>query len=212
MSEPITIASFFPPPLVRILLAVVPIAVACYFAMGLHDQAPPPDTMTAAAVAARLQPIALVAMAPAAAATAATTTAPAATAAPAAAKAPAANAAPAADAASPTSAAPVATVAAASPATLQTGKAVYQSVCSACHGQGVAGAPKFGDRKAWAPRIAEGYAVLVKHAIEGYSGKAGVMPPKGGSSLEDVEVARGVAYMADKAGASFPEPSTLAKN
>jgi cytochrome c5 len=206
MSEPITIASFFPPPLVRILLAVVPIAVACYFAMGLHDQAPAPDTMTAAAVAARLQPVALVAMAPVAAAT------PSAAAPPAATAAPAANAAPAADAAPASSAATVATVAAASPASLQTGKAVYQSVCSACHGQGVAGAPKFGDRKAWAPRIAEGYAVLVKHAIEGYSGKAGVMPPKGGSSLEDVEVARGVAYMADKAGASFPEPSTLAKN
>jgi cytochrome c5 len=91
------------------------------------------------------------------------------------------------------------------------GQAVYEATCIACHGEGIAGAPKFGDKAAWAPRIAHGYNTLVKHAIEGFSGKSGAMPPKGGGSYEDVEVARAVAYMADKAGASFPEPVTLAK-
>ena len=48
-----------------------------------------------------------------------------------------------------------------------------------CHGAGIAGAPKFGDKAAWAPRIAEGVNVLYQHALQGYQGKAGVMPPEG---------------------------------
>jgi cytochrome c5 len=102
--------------------------------------------------------------------------------------------------------APVSTVELASSApapTLRTGEAVYSSVCVVCHGTGVAGAPKFGDKKAWAPRIAQGFDVLVKHATEGYKG----MPPKGGNAdLDPQEVARAVAWMADHAGASFKEP------
>jgi cytochrome c5 len=93
---------------------------------------------------------------------------------------------------------------------LQTGQQVYESVCIACHGEGVAGAPKVGNKQAWGPRIAQGYNILVKHALEGYIGKSGTMPSKGGGSFEDVEVARAVAYMADKAGASFKEPEKLA--
>lgn len=89
------------------------------------------------------------------------------------------------------------------------GQAVYEAVCVACHGGGVAGAPKFGDRKAWAPRLAQGYAVLVKHAIEGYTGKAGMMPPRGGSSYDDLEIARAVAYMGKQAGAPFTEPDSM---
>jgi cytochrome c5 len=96
-------------------------------------------------------------------------------------------------------------------AALLKGQAVYEATCSACHGEGVAGAPKFGDKAAWAPRIARGFNTLVKHALEGFTGKSGAMPPKGGGNYEDVEVARAVAYMADKAGASFAEPATLAK-
>jgi cytochrome c5 len=70
-----------------------------------------------------------------------------------------------------------ATVAAALPAD---GTAAYETACAACHGAGIAGAPKNGDKGAWAPRLAQGKATLYKHAIEGYTGKAGMMPAKGG--------------------------------
>jgi cytochrome c5 len=60
------------------------------------------------------------------------------------------------------------------------GTAAYETACAACHGAGIAGAPKTGDKAAWGPRIAQGKATLYKHAIEGYIGKAGVMPAKGG--------------------------------
>ncbi|HTE40239.1 MAG TPA: c-type cytochrome [Steroidobacteraceae bacterium] len=60
------------------------------------------------------------------------------------------------------------------------GDEVYKSACTACHKDGIAGAPKFGDRGAWAARIAQGKATLYKHALEGYQGKAGFMPAKGG--------------------------------
>lgn len=60
------------------------------------------------------------------------------------------------------------------------GAAVYTAVCTACHGAGIGGAPKTGDKAAWAPRVAQGNATLYKHAIEGFQGGAGVMPAKGG--------------------------------
>ncbi len=86
---------------------------------------------------------------------------------------------------------------------LRTGEAVYSGLCVACHGVGVAGAPKLGDKTAWAPRIKQGFDTLVKHATEGYK----AMPPKGGGSdLDPQEVARAVAWMADQGGASFKEP------
>jgi cytochrome c5 len=62
------------------------------------------------------------------------------------------------------------------------GTAAYQTACVACHGAGIAGAPKVGDKAAWGPRIAQGKATLYKHAIEGFNGKAGVMPAKGGQA------------------------------
>ena len=62
----------------------------------------------------------------------------------------------------------------------KTGTELFNQTCSACHGQGIAGAPKAGDKAAWAPRIAEGKATLYQHAINGFQGKAGLMPPKGG--------------------------------
>ncbi len=62
------------------------------------------------------------------------------------------------------------------------GIGVYEKVCSSCHSAGLAGAPKSGDKAAWAPRIAQGTDTLYKHAIEGFQGKAGVMPAKGGFS------------------------------
>ena len=60
------------------------------------------------------------------------------------------------------------------------GAEVFQQTCSVCHGTGIAGAPKAGDRAAWAPRIAKGKAVLYQHALQGFQGTSGVMPPKGG--------------------------------
>ncbi|WP_322999190.1 c-type cytochrome [Castellaniella sp.] len=89
------------------------------------------------------------------------------------------------------------------PKVFKTGEQVFQSTCVACHGSGVAGAPKFGDKDAWAPFIKQGFEDLVKNAIHGI----GAMPPKGGnSSLDDFEVARAVAYMTNHSGADFPEP------
>jgi cytochrome c5 len=76
------------------------------------------------------------------------------------------------------------------------GKAAYAQTCGVCHGAGVAGAPKFGDKAAWASRIAQGSAALHDHAIKGYQGKAGVMPPKGGNAaLGDADVKAAVDYI-----------------
>lgn len=76
------------------------------------------------------------------------------------------------------------------------GDAVYQQACFACHGTGAAGAPKLGDKAAWAARIAQGMAVLNEHAIKGFTGEFGMMPPKGGRmDLSDAEVMAAVDYM-----------------
>jgi cytochrome c5 len=76
------------------------------------------------------------------------------------------------------------------------GKALFTDVCSVCHGAGIAGAPKAGDKAAWGPRIAEGKATLYQHAIGGYNGKTGAMPPKGGrTDLPDDLIKQGVDYM-----------------
>jgi cytochrome c5 len=77
-----------------------------------------------------------------------------------------------------------------------TGEQVYNQACVACHGAGVAGAPKFGDKAAWAPRIAQGMDTLHTHSLQGYQGKAGYMPPKGGrTDLSDQSVINGVDYI-----------------
>jgi cytochrome c5 len=89
------------------------------------------------------------------------------------------------------------------------GQQVFAQVCKTCHETGLAGAPKVGDKAAWAPRIAEGENTLVQHAIAGYQGKTGVMPPKGGNpDLTDDEVHRAVVYLADQAGATWKEPAS----
>jgi cytochrome c5 len=76
------------------------------------------------------------------------------------------------------------------------GQELFTAVCSTCHGAGLAGAPKAGDKVAWAPRIAQGMPTLYQHAINGYSGKAGVMPAKGGrTDLPDDLIKQGVDYM-----------------
>lgn len=72
------------------------------------------------------------------------------------------------------------------------GKKVYDTACFACHASGVAGSPILGNKEQWAPRIAQGIAVLYKTAIAG----KGAMPPKGGNmSLEDSAIKAAVDYM-----------------
>jgi len=81
-------------------------------------------------------------------------------------------------------------------ATDMAGDEVYKQVCAMCHDAGVAFAPKLGDKAAWATRIAQGSETLNKHAIEGFQGKAGFMPPKGGRiDLTDQSVMNAVEYM-----------------
>ena len=76
------------------------------------------------------------------------------------------------------------------------GKSLFEAVCSVCHGAGIAGAPKAGDKAAWGPRIAEGKATLYQHALQGYTGKTGAMPAKGGrTDLPDDLIKQGVDYM-----------------
>ena len=75
------------------------------------------------------------------------------------------------------------------------GKKIYDASCAACHSTGVAGAPKVGDKAAWAARIKQGNNTLYDHAIKGFQGKTGMMPPKGGSSASDEEVKAAVDYM-----------------
>ncbi len=85
---------------------------------------------------------------------------------------------------------------------LAKGKATYDSTCVACHGTGVAGAPKFGDKTAWAPRIKQGFETLYQNAIKGKN----AMPPKGGNaSLTDADMANAVAYLVKEAGGTVPD-------
>jgi cytochrome c oxidase subunit 2 len=73
------------------------------------------------------------------------------------------------------------------------GKAVYEKYCVACHGAGVAGAPKLGDKAAWAPRLKQGQEVLYTHALKGFK----AMPPKGGAAdLSDAVIKATVDYLA----------------
>jgi cytochrome c5 len=76
------------------------------------------------------------------------------------------------------------------------GAAVYNAVCMACHAGGVAGAPKTGDKAAWAPRIAAGNETLLKNATNG----KGAMPARGGAAdLTDAELKAAVEYLVGKA-------------
>ena len=111
-------------------------------------------------------------------------------------------------AAAPTAAAAVvaAPVAAATPApapaaaskvvaAANNGEALYKQACMACHVAGVAGAPKFGDKAAWAPRINTGLDMLTASVIKG----KGAMPPKGGSAASDADIRATVEYMVNAA-------------
>ncbi len=85
---------------------------------------------------------------------------------------------------------------------LKTGEQVFSAQCVACHGAGVAGAPKFGDATAWGPRIGQGYDTLLQSALKG----KGAMTPQSGGDFSELEIGRAVAYMANKGGAKFAEP------
>src|SRR5207302_1675080 len=74
----------------------------------------------------------------------------------------------------------------------RTGEQVYKAVCTNCHQTGVAGAPKLGDKAAWAPHLMHGTAGLLQSALKG----KGAMPPKGGNpSLSDDDVRAAVEFM-----------------
>ena len=111
-------------------------------------------------------------------------------AAPAAAEAAPAAAPAATPAAAPAAAAPATAAPAAAVASLG-GEALYKQACTVCHAAGVAGAPKFGDKAAWAPRVALGLDGLTASAIKGKN----AMPPKGGSTASDADIKAAVQYM-----------------
>jgi cytochrome c5 len=78
------------------------------------------------------------------------------------------------------------------PTAVASGESVYQQSCAACHGAGVMGAPKFGDKGQWGPHLAKGKDTLYQSALNGI----GAMPPKGGNmSLSDEAVKAAVDYM-----------------
>lgn len=76
------------------------------------------------------------------------------------------------------------------------GQAVYQKSCQSCHATGVAGAPKLGDKEAWAPRISMGIDALLASAIKGKN----AMPPKGACmNCSDEELKAAIEYMVSQA-------------
>ena len=91
----------------------------------------------------------------------------------------------------------VAEAAAAKPVvTALSGPQVFNEGCIACHGSGIGGAPVLTDADNWAGRTAQGIDVLYQHALEGYTGSSGYMPPKGARlDLSDQEVKDAVDYM-----------------
>ena len=99
-------------------------------------------------------------------------------------------------AAAPVAAAPVTASAPAAGATNDVGEKLYKQACAACHVAGVAGAPKFADKAAWAPRIATGMDALVASVVKG----KGIMPPKGGAaSASEADLRAATQYMVDAA-------------
>lgn len=178
----------FAPTLRKILVVmgigfIVPIVLLLLIAFYIGSSSQPPagsESLDTAAVDARIAPVGSAAVAASSQAAAQQNAASTAVVSASAAAAPAS---PGSGAAMPVA------------ATKVDGKGLYESTCIACHGAGVAGAPKVGDKAAWAPIIAQGDAVLYDRAIHGYTGKHGMMPPKGGSTASDDDVKAAVDYM-----------------
>ncbi len=85
----------------------------------------------------------------------------------------------------------------------RTGKEVVDTLCMSCHGSGAGGAPKIGDRKAWADRASKGLTALGKSAIAGIR----QMPAHGGNpALTDTEIERAITYMVNQSGGNWTEP------
>ena len=169
------------------VVLIIAIVLLASFAVGTHEVGADSKATSPAETAMRIAPIATLvvedARAPASVSVAPAAAAPV-------------NTATAALPARIAAATPAATPAAAMP----DGKATYSQTCSVCHGTGIAGAPKFGDKAAWAPRIAQGGAILHDHAIKGYQGKVGMMPAKGGNTaLGDADVKAAADYMVSQA-------------
>jgi len=153
------------------IILLTNLAISSYGSRSMKDD----PSMRAEKVEPRIAPVASVAIDPNAPQV------------PAAAPAVVASAAPA-----PAPAAPAAGAAAAGGA----GKTTFEHVCTVCHSTGLAGAPKFGDKAAWAPRIATGQDTLYHAALTG----KGAMPPKGGNpALSDADVKAAVDYMVSAA-------------
>ena len=159
---------------------IIGIVMLAQFAVGTHSLGNSADNAnTPEAIARRIAPVTTLAIDASKAVPMVT----------AAAAAPKAVAAPIVAVVIPAAAAPGAQAAAG-------GEGVYKNACVACHGAGIAGAPKAGDKAAWSSRIAQGKPTLYDHAVRGYQGKAGVMPAKGGNAaLPDADVKAAVDYM-----------------
>ena len=139
--------------MLRTTLVAITLVSSVSTALAMGDKPPRDD----AAVAARIQPVATLQMAPAAGS---------------------------------------------GPKGAKSGEEIYKGGCAGCHESGVAGAPKPGDKGAWAPRLAQGLEGLQKSANTGKN----AMPPRGGAEVTDNELARAIIFMANKSGASFKEP------
>ena len=85
----------------------------------------------------------------------------------------------------------------------RSGKEVVDALCVACHGTGAKGAPKIGDKNAWAKRAAQGLTSLTNSALQGIR----QMPPHGGNpNLTDTEIERAITYMVNQSGGHWTEP------
>ena len=89
---------------------------------------------------------------------------------------------------------------------LAAGADVYKAQCAACHDAGLAGAPKLGDKGAWAGRLGQGYEGLLTSALKG----KGAMGAQGGGAYRDPEIGRAVVHLVNSAGGNFPEPQAPA--
>ena len=99
---------------------------------------------------------------------------------------------------------PLAAQTPAKPKPERSGKEVVDSACFACHATGRDGAPKIGDKKAWAPRASQGLTSLTKNAIEGIR----KMPPHGATiNVSDLEISRAITYMVNQSGGNWAEPT-----